>query len=202
MTNPTNNLPGLHPPPPSDLCQRELPLIILEEQTILYRVHKAKYAPVHFGNSGGGRFDTPEGIIYLGIDGYVAFRETIGRFSQYRLISTEELEKRRMTEVINNRALSLVDLTGKGLTFLDADGRLLSGSYDISQQWSKALQDHPENPDGIYYRSRHDPSRFCLALYQVQTNSILQAINTYDFMSDEYVDRLATILDEYQYGLI
>ncbi len=202
MTNPTNNLPGLHPPPPSDLCQRELPLIILEEQTILYRVHKAKYAPVHFGNSDGGRFDTPEGIIYLGIDGYVAFRETIGRFSQYRLISTEQLEKRRMTEVINNRALSLVDLTGKGLTFLDADGRLLTGSDDISQKWPKALQDHPENPDGIYYRSRHDPSRFCLALYQVQTNSILQAINTYDFMSDEYVDRLATILDEYQYGLI
>ena len=107
-----------------------------------------------------------------------------------------------MTEVINNRALSLVDLTGKGLTFLDADGRLLTGSDDISQKWPKALQDHPENPDGIYYRSRHDPSRFCLALYQVQTNSILQAINTYDFMSDEYVDRLATILDEYQYGLI
>ena len=202
MTKQTKNLPGLHPPPPSDLCQRELPITTIKANTTLYRVHKAKYAPIHFGNSGGGRFDTPEGIIYLGIDEYVAFRETIGRFSQYRLISSEEFEKRRMTEVTNNRALSLVDLTGKGLTLLDADARLLTGSYDISQQWSKALQDNPKNLDGIYYRSRHDPSRFCLALYQVQTNSILQAINTYDFMSDLYVDRLATILDEYQYGLI
>ena len=202
MTNQTNNLPGLHLPPPSDLFQRELPLKTLEAKITLYRVHQAKYTPIYFSNSGGGRFDTPEGIIYLGIDEYVAFRETIGRFSQYRLISSEELEKRRMTKVISHRALSLVDLTGKGLTLLDADARLLTGSYEMAQQWSKALQDHPKNPDGIYYRSRHDPSRFCLALYQVPTSSILEAINTYDFMSDEYVDRLAKILDEYQYGLI
>ncbi len=202
MTNPTNNKPGLHTPPPSDLFERELPLKTFAPTTIFYRVHQAKYAPIYFGNSGGGRFDTPEGIIYLGIDEYVAFRETIGRFSQYRLISSEELEKRRMSEVKSSRALSLVDLTGKGLTLLDADARLLTGDYKIAQQWSKALQDHPNHPDGIYYRSRHDPSRFCLALYQVPTSSILEAINTYDFMSDEYVDRLAKILDEYQYGLI
>ena len=84
---------------------------------------------------------------------------------------------------------------------LDADARLLTGDYQIAQQWSKALQDHPTHPDGIYYRSRNDPSRFCLALYQVQTSSILQGINTYDFMSNEYQDRLAQILDEYEYGL-
>ena len=202
VTNQTNNKPGLHPPPPSDLFQRELPLLTLAAETILYRVHQAKYAPIYFSNSGEGRFDTPEGIIYLGIDECVAFRETIGRFSQYRLISSKELEKRRMTEVKSDRVLSLVDLTGKGLTLLDADARLLTGSYAIAQQWSKAIQNHPNNPDGIYYRSRHDPSRFCLALYQLQTSSILRVTNTYDFMSDEYLDRLAKILDEYQYGLI
>ena len=202
MTNQTNKLPGLHPSPPSDLFQRELPFFTFVAETIFYRVHQAKYNPVYFATSGGGRFDVSEGIIYLGIDEYVAFRETIGRFSQYRLISSEELEKRRMTEVISNRALSLVDLTGRGLTLLDADARLLTGNYEISQQWSKALQDHPENPDGIYYRSRHDPSRFCLGLYQIRTSSILQATNTYDFMCDEYTDKLAKILDEYEYGLI
>ena len=201
MTNQTNNLPGLHPPPPSNLCQRELPLFTLTADTIFNRVHQAKYAPIYFSNSGGGRFDTAEGIIYLGIDEYVAFRE-IGRFSQYRLISSQELEKRRMSKLKSNRDLSLVDLTGKGLTLIDADARLLTGSYKIAQQWSKALQDHPACPDGIYYRSRYDPSRFCLSLYQVKTCSILQVINTYDFMSDEYQNRLAKILDEYQYGSI
>ncbi len=202
MTNQTNSKPGLHPPPPSDLDRRQLPLKTLAAATIFYRVHQAKYNPIYFSSSGGGRFDTPEGIIYLGIDEYAAFRETIGRFSKYRLISSEELEKRRMSEVKSSRALSLVDLTGKGLTLLDADARLLAGDYKIAQQWSKALQDHPSNPDGIYYRSRHDPSRFCLALYQLPTSSILQVINTYDFLSDEYLESLANILDEYQYGII
>jgi hypothetical protein len=201
MTKPTDNNPGLHPPPPSDLSQRELPLFTLAAETIFYRVHQAKYDPIYFASSGGGRFDTAEGIIYLGIDEYAAFRETIGRFSKYRLISGEELERRRMSEVKSRRGLSLVDLTGKGLTLLDADARLLTGDYKIAQQWSKALQNHPSNPDGIYYRSRHDPSRFCLALYQIRTSSTLKTINTYDCLSDEYVNRLAAILEEYQYGL-
>jgi RES domain len=201
MTKPTDNNPGLHPPPPSDLSQRELPLFTLAAETIFDRVHQAKYDPIYFASSGGGRFDTLEGIIYLGIDEYVAFRETIGRFSKYRLISGEELERRRMSEVKSRRGLSLVDLTGKGLTLLDADARLLTGDYKIAQQWSKALQNHPSNPDGIYYRSRYDPSRFCLALYQIRNSSTLKTINTYDCLSDEYVNRLAAILEEYQYGL-
>ncbi len=202
MTNPTNNLPGIHPPPPSDLFQRKLPLKIVEAETVFYRVHQGKYDPIYFSSSAQGRFNVLEGVIYLGIDEYVAFRETIGRFSKYGLISSQELEKRCLSEVIPSRKLSLVDLTANGLTFLDADARLLTGSYEIAQQWSKNLQDHPSNPDGIYYRSRYDPSRFCLALYQVRTHSILQVITTHELMSDEYTKRLGFILDEYEYGLV
>ncbi|MDJ0658989.1 MAG: RES family NAD+ phosphorylase [Crocosphaera sp.] len=202
MTNPTNNLPGEHPYPPSDLFRRELPLKIIEARTVFYRVHQAQYDPIYFNNSSQGRFNIPEGVMYLGIDEWVAFRETIGSFSEYRLISCEELKKRRLSQVISSRNLSLVDLTGNGLTLLDADGRLSTGSYNIAQRWSQALQDHPSNPDGIYYRSRYDLARFCLALYNIRTNSILQVIKTYDFLSEEYQGRLGEILDEYQYGLI
>lgn len=43
---------------------------------------------------------------------------------------------------------------------------LSSGSgYKNSQRWSKAWRDHPEKPDGIYSRSRHDPSRTAWTLY-------------------------------------
>lgn len=101
MTESTNNLPGLHPPPPEDLQT-------IEVNTTLYRVHKAKYDPIYFSNSGGGRFDVTAGIIYLGMDEYVAFRETIGRFSRYRLISSEELSKRRLSEIKSDRSLSLM----------------------------------------------------------------------------------------------
>lgn len=39
-----------------------------------------------------------------------------------------------MSEVQNIHNLSLVDLTGEGLTLLDADNRLLTGNYKIAQQ--------------------------------------------------------------------
>lgn len=202
MTNQTNNLPGLHPPPPLNLFNRKLPIKTVAANTIFYRVHQTIHDPIYFGNSGNSRFDVPEGIIYLGIDEYVAFRETIGRLSKYRLITTDVLNRRRMTEISGDRNLSLVDLTGNGLTLLDADARLLTGSYQIAQEWSRKLQEHPEQPDGIYYRSRHDPSRFCLALYQLRVGSILTVINPFDLLSKKYERRLAAILNEYQYGLI
>ncbi len=66
MTNPTNDLPGTHPPPPSDLSQRKLPLKIVEAETVFYRVHQAKYDPIYFSSSAQGRFNVPEGVIYLG----------------------------------------------------------------------------------------------------------------------------------------
>jgi hypothetical protein len=201
MTNPTN-FPGLHPSPPDDLAQRKLPLVTFLSGTIFYRVYQARYSVFHYGNSMNGRFDTEGGVLYLGQDEAVAFRETIGRFSQYRLISTEQLEKRRIALVKTTKNLSLVDLTGNGLTLLDADVRLLSGSYEVAQVWSKALQDHVSQPDGIYYRSRHDPSRFCLALYKEVTINALEVDTIFDFLSDEYSLNLAAILDGYQYGLI
>jgi hypothetical protein len=202
MTNQINHLPGLHPSPPDNLSKRKLPLITFLAGTIFFRVYQAKYSAIHYGNSMCGRFDTPEGVLYLGLDETIVFRETIGRFSQYRLISTGELEKRRMALIRSIKKLSLVDLTGNGLTLLDADVRLLSGDYKIAQEWSKALQDHGSQPDGIYYRFRHDPSRFCLALYREATNDILEIDSVYDFLSDEYEKSLAAILDEYHYGLI
>jgi hypothetical protein len=109
MTNQTNRLPGLHPSPPDDLSQRELPLITFLSGTIFFRVYQTKYSAIHYGNSMGGRFDTEGGVLYLGTDETIAFRETIGRFSQYRLISTGELEKRRMASIRAIEKLSLVD---------------------------------------------------------------------------------------------
>lgn len=201
MTNQTNDNPGELSPPPPNLSQRELPLKVFSTGVIFARIHKLKNNPIYFSNSSEGRFNTPEGVMYLGIDEYVAFRETIGRFSKYSLISREELEIRGMVKIKSSQNLSLVDITGRGLTLLSADNRLSTGNYKIAQQWSKALQDHPSSPDGIYYCSRHDPSRFCLALYQQKTKDILQVVNSYELMSDNYSINLANILDEYEYGL-
>jgi hypothetical protein len=203
MTNQINS-PGEHPLPPSDLNQRELPIVSFVQKTIFYRVHPTQYNPVYFGRSMRGRFDAPQGeygILYAAIDEHCAFRETIGRFSQYRLISTEVLSQRRMSDLEANRDVKLVDLTGTGLTWLEADGRLFTGSYKIAQQWSSSFYTHPSKPDGIYYRSRHDPSRTCVAVYS-RKKLDFKVIKSWDLISEDYRDRLAKILNTYQYGLV
>jgi len=36
---------------------------------------------------------------------------------------------------------------------------------DVPQSWSKAIHRHPDRPDGIAYRARHDDEAFCYAIY-------------------------------------
>lgn len=108
--------------------------------------------------------------------------------------------QRRLAEIQPKRELTLVDLTGAGLTKLDADGRLLTGDYSLAQRWSAAFFGHPERPDGIYYRSRYDPERFCLALYERDIE--LEATQIWDFLDEDYADRLAAILEVYNYALV
>ena len=197
-------IPGLHPLPPLDLADRQLPTVTVELGMAFYRVHQAQYSPIYFGRSGRSRFDAPEkeyGVLYMAQDEFCAFRETIGRFSRYRLISQEVLQQRCLSEIRADSPLTLVDLTGAGLTHLDADGRLFTGDYKRAQAWGLAFYHHPAQPDGIYYRSRHDPSRFCLALYE-RTKPNLELVGTHSFFAPDYVLRLATILDCYQYGLV
>jgi len=195
--------PGLHPDPPADLARRQLPIKNISVETSLFRVYQAKYNSIYFGRSGQSRFDAPSneyGVLYLATDEFCAFRETIGRLSQYRLITQTLLAQRRLAEIQSQKELILVDLTGAGLTKLDADGRLLTGDYSIAQKWSIAFYNHPEQPDGIYYRSRYDPERFCVALYERGIE--LEVKNVWNFLDKNYAERLAAILNIYDYGLV
>lgn len=140
------------------------------------------------------------GVLYLATDEFCAFRETIGRLSKYRLITQTLLVQRRLAEMRSQKELILVDLTGAGLTKLDADGRLLTGDYSVAQKWSLAFYEHPEQPDGIYYRSRYDPERFCIALFDRLIE--LEITNVWNFLDEDYAERLAAILDVYDYGFV
>jgi hypothetical protein len=59
---------------------------------------------------------------------------------------------------------------------LGADGRLVTGDYRIAQQWSRALWAHPQQPDGITYRSRHDPSMICVALFDRCASAVVHGL--------------------------
>ncbi len=161
--------PGPHPAPPRDLADRPLPLRTWQSPWL--RIHRAVRPPLHFGRSGDNRFDDAAaefGVLYLGADFEGAFVETFGRVvaDAPRLVSARALGDRLLTPIDFDPPLRLVDLSGPGLGRLGADARLCAGDYRAAQRWSRALWAHPEAPDGLLYRSRHDPSRLCAAVFE------------------------------------
>ena len=123
--------------------------------------------PMFFGNTMTQRWDAPAGeygVLYLGSDEFCAFMESIGRgVLRTRLVTRNQVEQKGFSKIRSTKPLRLIDLVSSGgLARIGAEGSLSSGSgYKNSQRWSKALRDHPEKPDGIYYYSRHDPDRVC-----------------------------------------
>jgi len=199
---PEQERPGPHPEPPNDIFKRRFEPIYFKAS--LFRVHKENRAPLYFGRSRENRFDSPGGeygILYLATDVCCAFRETVGRLTQYKIVTRTLLEKRRISQIGVARELLLVDLSsGRGLTPIDADGRLFTGEYRVAQLWALALWNHPDKPDGLYYRSRHDPERFCVALYD-RVEPELRVENTESFLDESFKERLECIVDTYKYGL-
>lgn len=167
-------------------------------------MHRREYDPLYFGSSRLARFDAPAGeygILYLGCDWHCAFIETFGQATGVRVVTLKALADRRLSTVAASRPLRLVDLTGPGLARLGADERLCAGDYAVAQRWSAALWAHPGRPDGLYYRARHDPSRYCVAVYD-RVQGAIAATSAGSLMDEGHSALLADILDTYGFGLI
>ena len=48
---------------------------------------------------------------------------------------------------------------------LGVDNRLTTGNYRTAQRWSRAFWLHRDQPDGILYCSRFNPSLCCVAIF-------------------------------------
>lgn len=162
-----DDLPG----PPRDFS-RALPIVEIERGTKWWRIHKTKSSPAFFGPTPGGpptyRFDSPGGeyrILYLGQTLSAAFVETLLRNPRIPFVERTEIEIRSASALANDNALKLVDLRGGGLSQIGADNRLTTGSYAVAGQWALALWRHANQPDGILYRSKHDPNHICAAIF-------------------------------------
>ncbi len=187
-----------HPP-------SELPIYILNQNTPLFRIHNRDYGALHF-NRFQTRFASPEGeygVLYATLDVYVAFLEVI-RTVDPNIVSVDVLKRMSLSKLYPHRDLKLVDLSGAGVIKIGADSRIYTGSYQISQSWSQTFYEHPDRVDGIYYPSRHDPSRYCIALYE---NRILpgdlqeQRITEDNLLDRSFESELRQILDNYGYEL-
>ncbi len=194
--------PGLHPPPPVDLSERQLPTLL--KSGPWFRLHKANREPLHFGSTGSNRFDAPGGeyrVLYLGGDAHCAFIETYGQSTGISVVTTKALAERSLTRVEAMRPLLLVDLTGRGLAQIGADERLCAGEHAVAQRWALGFWRHPLLPDGLYYRARHDPSRFCVAIFDRAADA-LRVTRRGSLLDSEQVPLLADILDTYTFGLL
>jgi RES domain len=147
----------MYNPPPADLPSRAPLIHVSTETDIWYRSHSMDKGPLFFGKTMTQRWDAPAGefgVLYLGSDEFCAFMESIGRsVLRTRLVPRTLVQQNGVSRVRFTKSLRLIDLVSSGgLARIGAEGSLSSGSgYKNSQRWSKALRDHPEKPDGIYY---------------------------------------------------
>ena len=188
------------PPPPDNFNQRELPCIITQGPWL--RLNNAGYSSsLHFDRSGNGRFDGPcqgYGLLYVG-DQYSAFIECFGRTFE-GAVTVIALRNRNLFEIKSDRSLKLADLTGPSLAKIGIDARISSGDYEYCRTWGQAIWEHPEQVDGIRYRSRHDDNTYSIGLFD-RVRNYLQEENLGN-LYDNHPSLLGQILEHYDYVLI
>ena len=155
--------------PPPDLDNRTLPTHPIDAGSVLYRCHRARFGPLHFGTGNAvNRFDDPAhtfGVCYLATSYEAAFVETFLREPGKTLLSLDEVDARRLASIPVLKNLQLAQLEGPALTRIGATAAVSSGPIADAQQLAFAIYHHPQAVDGIYYRVRHDNSVFGVALF-------------------------------------
>jgi hypothetical protein len=159
-----------------------------------------KLSSTFFGPSPGqpprSRFDAPDGsyrVCYLGLSEAASFAESFLRGPGLVLVE-DDLESRAFSLILNTNRLRLVQMYGAGLAKLGATAAVASGSYEVSQEWGLALNGHPDQPDGILYRARHDDDVFCAAIFD-RASAILTLTASEPILADRV--RLQRLLVRY-----
>jgi hypothetical protein len=193
--------PSPGPLPPHDFASRELPLEPIPAGTRLIRAHRSDLGPLHFGSTGGNRFDDPSktyGVCYLATTLEGAFAETCLRSVGARFVALTFLEARSFSEIEVIAPLRLLSLHGPGLAQIGATSAVTSGPHVVAQQWSRAIHGHPTAPDGIAYRSNHDNGEICVALFEHASDRLAPG-DPQPMTMDRA--RLAELLARYKVGL-
>lgn len=186
---------------PADLAERDLPIEVVPTGATFVRIHRTGFSALYFGNSGNNRFDDPHGrygVCYAARSLEGAFAETCLRQVGARLVPLSRIAVRSVSRLTTAAELRLVELHGPGLARMGATAAVSSGTYEISQPWSRAIHSHPAVVDGIVYRSNHDNGEFCVALFDRSRDRLSEGA------PDELLaDRagLARLLDAYRVGL-
>ena len=189
------------PLPPADFASRDLPVETVPAGTGFFRIHRTGLGALHFSKSGDNRFDDPDrdyGVCYVARSLEGAFAETCLREVGATLIPLATLTARSVTVITASERLHLVELRGRGLARVGATALVSSGTYDVSQPWSRAIHRHAAMVDGIAYQSNHDNGEQCVALFD-RCHAHLEVGAPEALVHDH--KRLASLLDLYGIGL-
>lgn len=157
--------------PPANFSTLKLETVRIKPEACV-RMTPSPGTEPFFGKSGGNRFDDPLhafGVCYAGTHLSVAFAETILHdllpvSGGFRVAETK-LSGRHIIR-FHGSVLVLANLTGASLKRLGGTNEISSEiPYDTTQQWARAVYEHPKKVDGIRYVSRHVNTRFAYALF-------------------------------------
>ena len=191
---------------PKPALPKRLPSIRVKAGTRWMRIHAHGRNALWFGPGAGRppihRFDDPKGrfrVCYFGTTLEVCFAETFLRNPPVRILALDDLAGRSIATVEVRRHLRLAPIHGSSLARLGVTAELASGAdYAGSQLWSRALWEHSDQPDGILYRSRHDDSALCVAVYH-RAKDALAIVRDHSLGEDPR--QLARLLKRYGVGL-
>jgi RES domain len=124
------------------------------------------------------------GVLYAAVARDGAFAETIGRKPR-TFWSNDELAALAMTTLGLTRELRLVDLHGgEAVGAIGATGVVGVGPQSLVRRSSKALHAHPDLPDGIEYRCRHNSDEIAIALFDRIGGASLTSIGVTSLVLD------------------
>lgn len=164
---------GVAPFPAASVAMAALPVDVLPARTELHRVHRTALHPIFFGPGAGApptyRFDSASGafgVLYVALGFAGALVETLLRNPRRKMVAQADIEVRASSIVRCRRELRVVKLHGAGLQILGLDNSISTGPYEPCGAWADALWAHSDEPDGLAFRSRHDPDQICLAIFE------------------------------------
>jgi hypothetical protein len=148
-----------------------LPLEELAEATFL-RICSTAWAAKEpgFRASGLFRFDDPRRTfetLYVASAFKTCFFETVVRDKMTVPPDPAKLAERSVVVLtVATKELKLVKLHGTGAQQLKLNAaQLMSEGYTFTQELARSIHEHPDQPDGMVYRSRFDDDQLALVLF-------------------------------------
>jgi hypothetical protein len=182
-----------------------LPMKTIKSNKALFRSASNRFDPVFFDKTPTrSRFNDPEGrygVLYVAEALEGAYIETVQNHIPARVIPRTDLEGRVMARLRFPRPLRVVDLTGAGLARLGLDNRVSTMGHAEARLLSRQFFDHEQKPDGVRYRSKHDPEQISLAIFDRPDLLTPALLETWRWTDPERLELLLSWLERYDHGV-